>query len=149
MSVSQTHIGSTKQVVALPFAAHDITDASFTLNAYPPGTNAVAMPDYTMPYSGSILGWSGALTEALTDGTLQGTPTINGVACTTLTNRVLTIETPQYQYCVHEGRKSGYTFVAGNRVGLVMNKDLAGGTVAPTTADGAFTLIVLLEGVQY
>ena len=149
MSVSQTHIGSTKQVVSLHFAAIDITDASFTLNAYPPGTQSVAMLDYTMPYRGSILGFSAALSEAMTDGTLQGTPTINGVACTTWTGADLTIETPQYRYKTQEGRKTGYTFEAGARLGLVMHKDITGGTVAPTTADMNATLIVLLEGVEY
>lgn len=147
MSVSQTHIGSTKQVVMLPFAAHDVTDASFTLNAYPPGTNAVAMRDYTMPYQGSILGFTGALSEALTDGTLQGTALKNGTELTTWTGKSLQPETPQYIYVTQEGRKSGYTFNAGDRLGLVMHK--AGGTVAPTTADGVFVLIVLLEGVEY
>lgn len=147
MSVSQTHIGSTKQVVMLPFIAADITDASFTLNAVPPGTQWVEMKEYTMPYGGSILGFTANMNEALTGGTLQMTPTIDGTECATWTDKVLTIETPQYVYKTQEGRKSGYTFTAGQRLGLVAHK--GGGTVAPTTADGAFTLIVLLENVQY
>lgn len=147
--VSQTHIGSTKQVVMLPFFAGNVQDASFTLNAYPPGTNWVNTLEYTMPYKGSIIGFSGALNAPLTDGTLQAFATINGSATTTWSGADLTIETPQYRYLTQQGRKSGYTFEAGSRIGMGLHKDITGGTVAPTTADGVFTLIVLLEGVGY
>ena len=147
--VSQINMGSTKQVVMLPFFADNVVDGSFTLNAYPPGTAWVAAKEYVMPFKGSVIGFSGALSEALTDGTLQAFPTIDGVASSTWTSANLTIETPQYKYLAQQGRKSGYSFAAGARIGMGLHKDINGGTVAPTTADGVFTLVILLEGIDY
>lgn len=144
MGASQTHIGSTKQVVTLPFHFWEIPNANGTLYSQV-NTNGT-LTDYAMPYAGSIIGVTGSLNAALTSGTLQFQPLINGSLAPQFDSAArLDLGRQSFAY-THEGRRANLTFNAGDRIGLNFNKT---GTVAPTTTDGQFLLVVLLEGVQY
>jgi len=144
MSVSQTHIGSTKQVVALPFHFWNIPDANGTL--YTQVNTNGTLDEYTMPYAGSIIGVTGSLNAALTSGSLQFQSRINGSLAPAFDSSArLDLSAQTFAY-TQGAQRNNLTFTAGQRVGLNFNKT---GTVAPVTTDGQFLLVVLLEGVQY
>lgn len=145
-NVSQTHIGSTKQVVTLPFHQWEIPDANGTLYAAS-NTNGTLL-EYTMPTGGSVLGITGSLTEALSSGTLQFQPRIDGSLCPVLgdgSNALQDLSNTAFHF-LQPGRKDNYTFAAGASIGVNLVKS---GTVSPTTADGSYLLVVLLEGLDY
>lgn len=148
MSVSQTHIGSTKNVNLLAFGTVNLGNASGTLQVAG-ATTGNATTEWIAPYAGSVLGFSGRLNAALTTGTLAMYATKNGTALTAFSGQTTSAHHVTAQTARHtqEGRKSGYTFVAGDRLGMGFT---ASDTIAPTgTVDGAWLLIVLFEGVQY
>lgn len=144
-NVSQTHIGSTKQVVTLPFHQWQIPNANGTLYANV-NTNGTLV-DYTMPSGGSILGITGSLTGALSTGTLQFQPRIDGSLCPVLGggNAVQDLSNTSFHF-MQDGRKDNFRFNAGANVGVNFN---ASDTISPTTLDGNYLLVVLLEGVEY
>lgn len=138
--VVQDNVASNKQVIYLPFFATDIGDADGTL--YGQATT----PEYVMPFRGSVVGFSGTLNGTLTTGTLQINPMINGSPAGAFTPAAALMHVNQTGvYYTHGGRKSGYEFQAGARIGATYQKT---GTIAPETRDGNFLLIVLQEGVQ-
>lgn len=138
--VAQTSLGSRKQVVYLPFYATDIGDAPGTL------VGQATTPEYILPNRGSIVGVTGTLNGTLTTGTLTLQPTINGSLCPAFTNSGALLHLNQNGASYMQGgRKANYTFAAGSRIGLIYGKSA---TVAPTTRDGNFLLVVLQEGVE-
>lgn len=140
-NVSQTHVASTKQAFAYPFYLTDIADANGTL------MGQATTPEYIAPYKGSIIGFSGTLNGTLTTGTLTLQPTIDGSLCPAFTESGALLHLNQNgAYYTQDARKANYQFDAGARLGFIYQK---ASTVAPTTRDGNFTLIVLHEGVQY
>lgn len=139
MAVAQTSIGSTKQVVALPFGATDIANANGTLKSVQTDTTG-----YTMPFGGSVIGVSGSLTGTLTTGTMQFQAVVNGSLMPAFDNTLYGSNGGVRQTI--EGRRTNMTFQAGDTLELMWQKT---GTIAPTTRDGAFLLIVLLEEVNY
>lgn len=138
--VAQTHLGSSKQVVALPFAATNIgnADGSFV------SLQGADQIEYPMAYPGSVIGAALRLNGTLTTGSLQVVPTINGSATSPITTPLHSDNT--VSVAQKSGRTTGYTFQAGATIGAVWYKS---GTVAPTTRDATVILYVLLESVEY
>lgn len=135
----QSGVGSTKVPIALHFQTTDIADANGTLNSI-----VAAVDEYVMPVSGSIVGFGVQLNGTLTTGTLTFAPTKNGVALSdSFSDSPLTVDSA---YGTIEAQKIGWSFVAGDSVGLMWTK---AGTVAPTTRDGAALVFVLLDPYNY
>lgn len=145
MARAQTHIGSSKQVAAIPFVGLNIANASGTLTTTFLGTINANMNEYVAPYAGSVIGVSGRLNAALTTGTLQMFATVNGSASSLFSNGPIHV-TAQGNSQTIEAERSGYTFAAGDRLGMGY---YASDTINPTTNDGSFLLIVLFEGINY
>lgn len=141
MSAPQTQLGSTFNVVTLPFQGTDFANADGTLF-----TAQATTPEYVMPTRGSIIGVSGGLNGTLVTGTLTPQAMIDGSLCPIFPDAAAVRTNQQYGYYMQEARKENYTFTAGQRLGMIVDK---AGTVSPTTRDGAFLLVVLLEGVRY
>lgn len=143
-NVSQTHIGSTKAYISLPFVEENIQNtAAGTLNA----ANGTA-EDYYMSRAGSIIGFSGALNAALTTGTLGFQPMIDGSLCPDFGSGMYLDLSNQRNYITQDARKANYTFTAGQRLAVKRNK-VGSDAISATTIDGAFILEVLLEDVEY
>jgi hypothetical protein len=137
----QTPLGSTKIPVVLPFGTTAIGNADGTLYS-----NVIAVSGYRMPQRGSVIGFAANLSGTLTTGTLQFTPTKNGVPMTgTFSNGTVNIGTlGQHERAYAEQGK--FTFAEGDNIGLMYNKT---GTVAPTTRDMNVLVIVLLDQYDY
>lgn len=139
---AQTPIGSTKIPLALPFGTLGVGNAAGTLYPVP---NDSVIAEYTMPQSGSIVGFSVNLTGTLMTGTLSFTPTKNGVAMTQFANGTINIGT-QSTFQRVQSQQGIYSFNAGDTVGLSFEKT---GTVAPTTRNMNALLLILLENYDY
>lgn len=138
--VAQTPLASEKSVNLIPFFITDIADADGTL------FGQATTPEYIAPARGSIVGFSGTLNGSLTTGTLTLQPTINGSLCPAFSNSGALIHLNQNgAYYMQAGRKDSYRFNAGDRLGFIYHKTA---TVAPTTRDGNFMLVVLLESIK-
>lgn len=138
--VAQTHIGSTKQVVALQYAATNIGDANGTFVSL----QGADTSSYPMAYRGSVIGAALHLNGTLTTGSIQVAPVINGVAKAAITNYLH--GATQTITARRSARQSDYSFQAGDRIGAIWQKS---GTIAPTDRDATLVLFVLLEGVDY
>lgn len=140
--VTQTNLGSTYNILALPFSATNIGDADGTLNSVQADTDV-----YTMPAAGSVIGFSAYGNAQLTTGTLDFHPTVNGSLMPAFDGDTAQLHSLQQNpYRMQEARKNLFTFTAGQRIGLNWEKT---GTVDPTTTDASAVLIVLLEDVDY
>lgn len=139
MAVSQTYIGTTKNVVALPYFKTNVADADGTLNA-----QTTDLTEYAAVYPGSIIGVGVLLNGTLNTGTLTPRATINGSLCPPFEG-TLTIGV-QTTYVQQEGRKDNFAFNPGDRLGLMYNKS---GTIEPTSNDATAVLLVLHEEVFY
>ena len=141
-NVAQTHVGSTKNVLNLPFYLSDLANANGTLH-----TGVTNVLKWTAPASGSIIGYSGYINAALTAGTITVHPTIDGSLCPAFsTPAALIVPEHEYGYVVQPARQVLYSFSAGAAIG---GEFRASNTLDPETADGSFMILVLLEGVEY
>lgn len=140
MAAAQTQLGSKLNVQQLTFVGSDLADASATLTSVNADVN-----EYVMPYRGSIIGVSMSLNGTLTTGTLTPFATVDGTE-TDLFENAGTHQFEQYPYQQQESRKTGYTFLAGQRIGFGVQ---ATGTIAPETRDVVLQAVVLLEDVEY
>lgn len=136
--VAQIHTGSTKQVVALPYAATNIGDANGTF-----ATPQADTPYYAMPYRGSVVGAALHLNGTLVTGSIQVAPVINGTAKAAITAPLH--GSAQTVTARKSARMADYSFSAGDRIGAVWQKS---GTISPTDRDATLVLFVLLEGVD-
>lgn len=137
---AQTKIGSTYNMLALPFQATNIANGNGTL-----ATVQADSIEYVAPANGSVIGFSAGLNAALSTGTLEFYPTVNGSLMPSFAN-ALVYNNQQRASQQFEARRDNYTFVAGQRIGVEWRKS---GTISPTTTDGTFLLLVLLEDVNY
>jgi hypothetical protein len=140
-NVSTTPIGSQKQVALLGFQKTNVGDADGTLNPV-----MVTGEAYVAPYAGSVLGFSGTLSGALTTGSLVFAPTINGSLCPSFPDAASLRTNQQKGNYTQDARKANYTFNAGDTVGVNWLKT---GTINPTTTDVNALLVVLFEQVLY
>lgn len=138
--VAQAQLASTFQFGMLPFGTIGAQNANGTLN-----TPFTSITTYTAHTNGSILGFAGTLGAGLTTGTLTFQPTINGSLCPAFPDAASLRTNQTSSYYVQEARTANYTFVAGDRLGVMITK---AGTVNPTTADVGANLIVLFENVR-
>ena len=140
--------------VALQYAHSDLAAADGgTPNIPVAGTRDTsaatqANTEYTMPFSGRIIGLSATSNAALTAGSLHLRATVNGtevgtsVGVTLSGNSGSTTTTTNYTNLVDRFTKSSpYTFAAGDRIGVSM-KTTPGNAPTPTTADIVVTVIV-------
>lgn len=139
--MSQSPVGTKKQIVLLPFAATDITDANGTLISNQATTN-----DYVMPFPGSILGMTSNLNGTLVTGTLNFQAVINGSLSPAFPDAASVRANQQRGSYTQEAYRSNFIFSAGQRLGLMYQK---AGTIAPETRDGNFMLVVLLDKIEY
>lgn len=138
---AKTAIGSSKVPVVLEFGTVSVGNAPGTLY-----TNISSIVEYRMMRRGSVIGYSSNLSGTLTTGTVQFTPTLNGVVmANSFGNGTINIGTfGNYERA--QAQQGGFSFVAGDTVGLMFNKT---GTVAPTTRDCNALLLVLLDDYPY
>lgn len=139
-NVVQSNVASSKQVAYLPFYATDIGDTNGTL------FGQASTPTYIAPSKGSVLGFSGTLNGTLSTGSLQFSAMINGSISPAFDDATALMHVNQtgVKY-LQSGRKANFTFAAGAGLGMTWQKS---GTIAPTTRDGNFLLVVLYEEVQ-
>lgn len=97
-------------------------------------------------WDGSIIGFTGTLSTALTTGSLVFQPTINGSLCPAFPDAASIRTNQTKSRFVQAGRQSFYQFVAGDALGVMWQKT---GTVNPTTADLQAQLIILYEEVRF
>ncbi len=140
-NVASSALGSQKVIQLLPFQKTDVTDADGTL--VPVLSTALG---YVAPYGGSVLGFSGTLSGALTTGSLVFAPTINGSLCPSFPDAASLRTNQQKGYYTSDGRKANLTFNAGDTIGVNWLKT---GTINPTTTDVNALLVVLFEQVLY
>lgn len=141
MSAPQTQIGSTFSVANLHFQKTDIANANGDASTIQADSTA-----YVAPYKGSIIGVSSIANGTLVTGTITPYATINGSVCPSFPDAAAVRANQQYGHYTQNARKDNFTFNAGDRIGLSYTK---AGTVAPTTRDGVFLLVVLYEDVRY
>ena len=136
--------GSNKQVVPFVFGTLNYPNANGTLLAAAPLD--VSAKEYVMTRRGSIIGMSGALSGALTTGTLTFQVTINGSLCPAFPDGGSLRTNQQRTYYVQDRDKANFTFVAGNRIGVHV---AASDTINPTTAEVTVLIETLLDGIEY
>jgi hypothetical protein len=141
MARNQTQVGSTYNVVALPFAKTDIGNANAEMST----VQGADQLYYTMPANGAVIGVSFAMSGTLTTGTLTLVPTKNTTGTLdAFTDTVFGNQVSMYE--MRDADAGDTRFAAGDTIGLQYTKD---GTVAPTTRDATALLFVLLEEVRY
>jgi hypothetical protein len=106
---------------------------------------AGATKEYVAPFAGSIIGFAGTLSAALTTGTLIFSPTINGSLCPPLPDAASLRTNQTKSHYGQDARTANYQFVAGDSLGVMYNK---AGTVNPTTLDVNAELVVMFEGIR-
>jgi len=140
-NVASTALGSQKVIQLLPFQKTNVGDADGTLNPI-----MITGEAYVAPYPGSVLGFSGTLSGALTTGSLVFAATINGSLCPSFPDAASLRTNQQKSSFTQDGRKANYSFNAGDTVGVNWLKT---GTINPTTTDVNALLVVLFEQVLY
>lgn len=142
MSLVQSNVGSTKNMVALPFYKANIGNSDGTLT----GISGVT-EDYVMPVGGWIIGMGATLDGTLTSGTLNLAPSVAGSVSGRLWSGGNADLWARTAYATQEaGSNPLWSFQAGQAIGLTWQKT---GTIAPTTRDMNVVLLVLLDGYVY
>lgn len=138
---AQVGTGSTFVPIALHFGTLAVANADGTLLANM--TSGIA--GYRMNSGGNVIGYAANLDGTLTTGTLQFTPTLNGVPMSgTFAANTLTIGA--FGADGQAIAQNAFRFNRGDVVGAMYNKT---GTIAPTTRNIDATLIVLLTEYNY
>lgn len=149
MAVSQSPLGSTKQVMRLGFAvggglAASATNGTVPISASQGGT--LQVNEYTMPWAGSIIAIAGRLGSAPSAGTLTLQPRIDGsLANLSDVNHVNSSDIRAF-YKRQEARTHQARFTEGQHIGLSFTTT---SDWAPATVGVEFDVYVLLEGVEY
>jgi hypothetical protein len=141
--MSQTRLGSTKEVLHLPYQATNLVNVNGTMHTGQTGVLA-----WAAPASGWVIGFSGNLNASLTAGTITAHATVNGSLLPGFNANGASVLVPEhaYGYQRHEAGRALHRFSAGDRLGMEYR---ASNTIDPETTDGSFLLVVLLEDVQY
>ncbi len=127
----------------MPFQLTNAVQANGTLT-----TGQTGVTSWVAPGAGSFVGYSGSLNESIVTGTIKAHATINGSLCPVFGDTTDSWLVPEHSYAYHRqgGRKPLFTFQAGDRLGMEYRTT---GTLNPTTGDGSFLLVALLENIIY
>lgn len=141
--MSQSRLGSTKEVMHLPFQATNLVNANGTLTTGQTGVNS-----WVAPAAGWVVGYSGGINPPITAGTITSHATVNGSLLPGFNANGASVIVPEhaYGYQRHEAGRALHRFAAGDRLGMEYR---ASNTIDPETTDGSFLLVVLLEDVNY